>query len=157
MTVWSTFPLVQCHEQFCVLARLAAPSLEALEAVSDKHSTISLARELKVPVPETLLVRSMDGLEAARGWPYPIVVKDRFSVRWLADKAVFGSTSYADSWDELYRKVQKRLEQAGGVVGPQVWSGGRGGVSCFFLGGEADLALQLHRGRGREAVGRRGP
>src|SRR5262249_782276 len=153
MTDWTTFPLVQCHEQVCGLARLAAPSLEALEAVSDKHSTISLARELKVPVPETLLVRSMDGLEAARGWPYPIVVNERFSVSWLADKAVFGSTSYADSWDELYRKVQKRLEQAGDVLVQQFVSGEGVGFSCFSLEGKAYLPFQWHRVREENPCG----
>ena len=135
------------------LACLAAPSPEALQNVSDKHSTITLARELRVPVPETLLVRSVNDLEAARGWPYPIVVKDRFSVRWLADKAVFGSTSYARSWDDLYQKVQQRLGQAGDVLVQRFVAGEGVGFSCFALEGKACMPFQWQRVREENPCG----
>src|ERR1700693_3841323 len=90
MTDWTIFPLVRWQERFRGLARLAVPSPESLAIVSDKHTTITLARELNIPVPESVLVSSLEDLEATRAWTFPLVVKDRFSVRWLADKAVFG-------------------------------------------------------------------
>ena len=153
MTDWTVFPLVRCREQFRGLARVAAPSLEALETVSDKYRTIELARESGVPVPETLLVRSVEDLEAARGWPRPIVVKDRFSVRWLADKAVFGSTSYVHSWDDLYQRVQQRLEQAGDVLVQQFVGGAGVGFSCFALEGKAYAPFQWQRVREENPCG----
>ncbi|MGO9269594.1 MAG: ATP-grasp domain-containing protein [Terriglobia bacterium] len=153
MTDWTTFPLVQRQKQFRGLARLAAPSLAALEITSDKYRTIALARELNVPVPETLLVRCIDDLAPARGWPYPIVVKDRFSVRWLADKAVFGSASYAHSWDDLLSKVRQRLERLGDVL-VQAFVGGVGvGFSCFALEGKAYLPFQWQRIREEDPQG----
>lgn len=153
MTDWTTFPLVQREEQFQGLARLAAPSLAALEIVSDKYRTIALARELNVPVPETLFVRSIDHLAPARGWPYPIVVKDRFSVRWLADKAVFGSASYAHSWDDLRKKVRERLECLDDVLVQQFVGGVGVGFSCFALEGKACLPFQWQRVREENPCG----
>jgi hypothetical protein len=153
LTDWTIFPLVQRRSQFRELARLAAPSLAALEIVSDKYNTIALASELKVPVPETLLVRSTDDLEATRGWPHPFVVKDRFSVRWLADKTVFGSTSYTYSWDDLCQKVQQRLEQAGDVLVQRFVSGTGIGFSCFALGDKAYVPFQWQRVREENPCG----
>ncbi len=153
LTDWTTFPLVKRRSQLREVASLAAPSLEALEIVSDKYRTIILARGLKVPVPETLLVRSFDDLEVARQWPQPIVVKDRFSVRWLEDKVVLGSTSYAYSWDDLCQKVRQRLEEAGDVL-IQKLVGGRGvGFSCFALEGKAYAPFQWQRVREENPCG----
>jgi predicted ATP-grasp superfamily ATP-dependent carboligase len=153
MTDWTIYPLVQRREQLRGLVRLAAPSLEALETTSDKYRTITVARELKVPVPETLLVRSVDDLEAAHGWPYPIVVKDRFSARWLANEVVFGSTSYAYSWEDLCQGVQQRLERAGDVLVQQFVEGQGIGFSCFALEGKAYVPFQWQRVREENPCG----
>jgi predicted ATP-grasp superfamily ATP-dependent carboligase len=154
MTDWTTFPLARYREQFRDFARVAAPSLKALETVSDKYRTVTLAGELKVPVPETLLLASAEDLEPARRWPYPIVVKDRFSVRWLADKAVFGATSYAHSWDDLSQRVQQRLEQAGDVLVQRFVRGEGVGFSCFALEGKAaHLPFQWQRVREENPCG----
>jgi len=104
-------------------------------------------------VPETLLVRCTEDIEPARGWPYPVVVKDRFSIRWLAEKAVFGSASYAYSWDELLHRVEQRLERAGDVL-VQKFVGGVGvGFSCFVLKGHAHLPFQWERVREENPCG----
>jgi predicted ATP-grasp superfamily ATP-dependent carboligase len=153
MTDWTIFPLVRWQDRFRGLARLAVPSLEALEIVSDKHTTIALARELYIPVPETLLVSSVDDLRATQGWTFPLVVKDRFSVRWLADKAVFGVTSYAYSRDDLLSQVQQRLEQAGDVLVQQFEKGVGVGFSCFALESKACLPFQWERVREADPCG----
>ena len=38
-----------------------------------------------------------------------MVVKDRFSVRWANDKAVFGSVAYAYSAAELEKEAAERI------------------------------------------------
>jgi hypothetical protein len=48
-----------------------------------------------VPVPETALVQSLADLQGARKFAFPVVVKDRFSARWLGKRAVLGSVTYA--------------------------------------------------------------
>ncbi len=117
--------------------------------MADKYSTIALARESNVPVPETLLARCAEDLEPARVWPWPIVVKDRFSARWLADRTVFGSASYAYSWDDLLQKVQQRLEKAGDVL-VQEFAGGAGvGLSLFALDDRVYLPFQWATSQGK--------
>ena len=153
MSDWTTFPLAQRQKQFRGVARLAVPPLDALEITSDKYRTIGLARELDVPAPETLLVRSIDDLAPARGWHYPIVVKDRFSVRWVADKAVLGSTSYAYSWDELLERVQRRLDRVVDVLVQEFVSGVGVGFSCLVLEGKAYLPFQWQRIREEDPRG----
>jgi predicted ATP-grasp superfamily ATP-dependent carboligase len=47
---------------------------------------------------------------------FPVVVKDRFSARWLGKRAVLGSVTYAYSQDDLRQKVEQRLGEAGDVL-----------------------------------------
>jgi predicted ATP-grasp superfamily ATP-dependent carboligase len=147
MTDWTMFPLVRWQDKFRGLAHLAVPSSESLAIVSDKYNTITLARELNIPVPETVMVSSLDDLDATREWNFPLVVKDRFSVRWLADKSVFGVTSYAYSRADLLAQAKQRLEQAGDVLVQQFVKGVGVGFSCFALDNKAHLPFEWERVR----------
>ncbi len=112
---------------------------------SDKHKTILAARALNIPVPETVLVSSLDDLGRLRNLETPLVIKDRFSVRWLDDRVVFGSTDYAFSGDDLSQIVTKRLSRASDVL-VQRFAGGVGvGFSCFAAGGSVHLPFQWER------------
>jgi predicted ATP-grasp superfamily ATP-dependent carboligase len=153
MTDWTIWPLVQRQEQFLGLTRLVVPPLGALELVSDKYRTMMLASELDIPIPQTVLARRTEDVEVARDWEYPVVVKDRSSVRWLTDKAVFGSASYAYSWDELRNKVAHRLEQVDDVMVQSFASGAGVGFSCFVLDGKAYLPFQWERIREENPCG----
>lgn len=153
MTDWTTFPLVTRRAQLRGVAHLAAPSADALELVSDKYSTIELARELGVPVPETLLARSITDLEATREWTYPLVVKDRCSVRWLQDRAVFGSGSYVYSWNALVAKVQERINSVGDTMVQQFVAGAGVGFSCLVAGGKAYIPFEWERVRSENPSG----
>jgi len=147
MTDWTVFPISHYRGRFQGLTGLLVPPQEALELASDKHKTILLARTLSIPVPETLLVSSVEDLQAIRSLDFPLVIKDRFSARWLQDKVVFGSTDYAYSRDELLQKVRQRLAAAGDVL-VQQFAGGLGvGFSCFALGGSVHLPFQWERVR----------
>jgi hypothetical protein len=145
MTDWTVFPLSRHREQFQGVARLLVPPHEALEIASDKHKTVLMARALNISVPETLLVSSLEDLGRLRNLDFPLVIKDRFSVRWLDDRAVFGSTDYAYSRDDLLQIVTKRLNRAGDVL-VQRFAGGLGvGFSCFAVGGSVHLPFQWER------------
>jgi predicted ATP-grasp superfamily ATP-dependent carboligase len=145
MSDWTVYPLSRGREQFEGVARLLVPPHEALEIASDKHQTILTARALNIPVPETLLVASLDDLGRLRSLDFPLVIKDRFSVRWLDDRVVFGSTDYAFSREDLSQIVTKRLNRAGDVL-VQRFAGGVGvGFSCFAVGGSVHLPFQWER------------
>lgn len=153
MTDWTTFPLVSRQSEFRDLAILAGPPADALEIVSDKYKTVLLARGLNIPTPDTLLARSVKDLETARGWEFPLVVKDRSSVRWLTDKAVFGSASYVYSWEELLHKVQERVEMVGDALVQRFVFGDAVGFSCFVLENKTHLPFQWQRVREENPCG----
>src|SRR5262249_32296354 len=105
VTDWTLGPLSAERERFAGQYRLAMPSHAAVEFASDKFRTIELAQQIGIDVPKTHLIRSLDDLPACKGVGFPSVVKDRFSVRWIQRKAVFGSVVYAYSLDELKIKA----------------------------------------------------
>jgi hypothetical protein len=147
VTEWTTFPLSLYRDQFAGVCRLALPSHSALELAADKYRTIQLARSLDVPVPETWLIRSMQELEGLPELNFPVVVKDRSSVRWLNNRAVLGSVAYAYSKDDLYSQVERRLELAGDVLLQRFVVGAGIGFSCFASNGEFFLPFQWSRVR----------
>ena len=117
VTDWTVLPLSKYRDQFEGVCRLALGPHSALEIGADKFKTVSLARELQIPVPETSLIQSCDELDgAAANCDFPVVVKDRFSARWEGNRAILGSVAYAYSKDDLRQKVANRLEQAGDVL-----------------------------------------
>ena len=147
VTDWTLGPLSAERERFAGLCRHAMPSHAAVEFASDKFRTIELAQEIGIGVPKTRLIRSLDDLSACEGIGFPSVVKDRFSVRWIHQKAVFGSVAYAYSPDELKTRVADRLEKAGDVLIQEFVSGQGIGFSCFVADGKTFIPFQWLRVR----------
>jgi len=145
MSDWTVFPLSRYREEFQGVTRLMVPAHEALETASDKHQTILMARALNIPVPETTLVSSLDDMERLHNLGFPLVIKDRFSVRWLDGRVVFGSTDYAYSGGDLGRIVAKRLSSAGDVLVQRFARGMGVGFSCLAVGGNVHLPFQWER------------
>ena len=140
VTDWTVLPLSKYREQFHGVSRLAVGPHSALGFAGDKFKTISLARELRIPVPETALIQSLDELNSvAANFGFPVVVKDRFSAGWEGNRAILGSVSYAYSRDDLKQKVEHRLRAAGDVLVQQFVAGEGIGFSCMCV--EENLCL----------------
>ncbi|HWO38064.1 MAG TPA: hypothetical protein VNO32_55525, partial [Candidatus Acidoferrum sp.] len=116
VTDWTLGPLSAERDRFTGICRVAMPSQTALDFASDKYRTLELAKSLGVDAPVSRLVASLDDLSQLKEAQFPFVVKDRFSVRWIGKRAVFGAVSYAYSWAELEQKVEERLRVAGDVL-----------------------------------------
>jgi predicted ATP-grasp superfamily ATP-dependent carboligase len=145
LTDWTLGPLSAHRQRFADVSRVAMPSQKALEFASDKYRTIKLAESIGIGVPKTLLVDSSSDLSRLQRGPFPLVVKDRFSVRWTADKSVFGSVTYAYSAQELESRVADRVRAAGDVLVQEFASGIGLGFSCFMIAGKAFLPFQWQR------------
>ena len=147
VTDWTLGPLSRERECFKNVCRLAIPSHSAVEFASDKFRTIELARQIGIPVPNTHLMRSVDDLIEMRDCEFPVVVKDRFSVRWIEKNAVFGSVAYAYSNEDLRKTIEERLKVAGDVLVQQFVMGQGIGFSAFVAGKTAFLPFQWLRVR----------
>jgi predicted ATP-grasp superfamily ATP-dependent carboligase len=145
VTDWTLGPLSANRGRFAGICRLALPPASALAIASDKYRTIEMAQRLGIKVPRTHLIESPSDLSAAEGMGFPAVVKDRFSVRWLGDKAVFGSVAYAYSQAELKDKISTRLQAAGDVLVQEFVSGIGIGFACFIAGGSVFLPFEWER------------
>lgn len=145
VTDWTTLPLAHHREQVRFPCLIALPSPGALDLASDKYRTIELARSLDIPVPSTWLISSAREIETLPQLSFPVVVKDRFSVRWVDNKAVFGSVAYAYSREELATRTADRLQAAGDVLIQEFVRGTGIGYSCFSLDGEARIPFQWQR------------
>jgi predicted ATP-grasp superfamily ATP-dependent carboligase len=121
------------------------PSHEAFECASDKHRTVQLAESLGIGIPRTQLLNSADDLSGFQASSFPLVVKDRFSVRWVEGKAVFGSVSFAYDATGLQKKVAERVGAAGDVLVQEFVFGVGIGFSCFVAGGQCFLPFQWQR------------
>jgi len=147
VTDWTLGPLSERRERFASICRIATPSKDALEVASDKFRTIQIAQSIGISVPHTYLFRRDSEPLNSSASNFPLVVKDRFSVRWMDDSAVFGSVSYAYSAEELRSKVVERARAAGDVLVQEFISGVGIGVSCFVVGGELFVPFQWIRER----------
>jgi len=147
VTDWTLGPLSGERQRFDGICRVAMPSHPVIEFVSDKFRTVELAQQIGIAVPRTHLIHRFADLSGSRETAFPVVVKDRFSVRWVQQKAVFGSVSYADSADDLAHKVTSRLEKAGDVLVQEFVSGQGIGFSCLVAGGKTFLPFQWLRVR----------
>lgn len=128
---WTLQPLSEQRGRFDGVCRVAVPPYDAVVAASDKYATVDLARSLGMGVPRTWLLKTHAELEALNELTFPLVVKDRFSVRWSGGKAVFGSVSYAFGKEDLEAKVSERLRRAGDVIIQEFISGTGLGLSFF--------------------------
>lgn len=147
VTDWTLGPLSAERERFTGICRVAMPSQSALDFASDKYRTVELAKSLGIDVPAGCLAESLDDLSQLKESHFPLVVKDRYSVRWIDKKAVFGAVSYAYSLPEVERKVEERLRAAGDVLLQDFVSGVGIGFSCFVAGGQAFVPFQWERVR----------
>jgi predicted ATP-grasp superfamily ATP-dependent carboligase len=148
VTDWTLGPLSAQRDRFASVCRIAMPSHAAVEFASDKHRTIKLAKSLGIDVPRTQIVESLDNLSQwlqGKETRFPVVVKDRFSVRWTPQQAVLGTVAYAYSAAELESEVAKRLRAAGDVMIQEFVSGIGIGFSCFVVGGQEFLPFEWQR------------
>ncbi|HEY3973273.1 MAG TPA: ATP-grasp domain-containing protein [Candidatus Sulfotelmatobacter sp.] len=145
VTDWTLGPLSAQRQRFAGICRVAMPLPESLELASDKYGTVKLAESIGIDVPRTVLAGSNADLAQFQDGPFPVVVKDRFSVRWINGKAVFGSVAYAYSAAELEGKVSERVRMAGDVLVQEFTSGAGVGFSCFVTAGKAYLPFQWQR------------
>ena len=140
-------PLSKYREQFTAICRAAMPLHNAMELVSDKFRTIELARSLGIQVPRTRLLRSAEELSQSGEFQLPLVVKDRFSIRWIDDVARTGKTSYAYSAAEAHSRIDERIRDAGDVLIQEFVPGTGTGFSCFVIDGKTYLPFQWERVR----------
>lgn len=147
ITDWTTLPLARLAKQFASICPVVLPSPAALELAADKYRTVELAHSLRIAVPATWLIRSSDDIGPLPLLNFPVVVKDRSSVRWVGDKIVFGSVAYAYSREDLAAKIAERLSIAGDVLVQEFVRGTGVGFSCFSLNGEALSPFQWQRVR----------
>ena len=97
-------PLSHARRRFDSVCRLALPSGEALEVVTDKGRSLALAQELEVPVPRTrVIMTSEEAREAARDLEWPVVLKPAVSRLYRPeDRSIEKfSVTYADDLDSL--------------------------------------------------------
>ena len=145
ITDWTTRPISDHRDLFERVCRVALPSHHSLALTSDKYETVQLARSLGVPAPDTRLISSVEALEQLPDLQYPVVVKDRASARWMENRAVLGSVSYAYSKQDLRTRVEKRLTAATDILLQNFVAGAGVGFSCFAIDGEIFLPFQWLR------------
>lgn len=145
VTDWTIGPLSAQSERFANICRIALPAKAAFEIASDKYRTIQVAESLGIAIPRTYLIESVADFSKCGQIQLPAVVKDRYSVRWLGSKALFGSVAYAFSPTELEDKVEERLQEAGDVLVQEFVSGVGIGFSCFVVAGKVYLPFQWQR------------
>jgi predicted ATP-grasp superfamily ATP-dependent carboligase len=110
MTDWTMVPISRVRDRFPAQCAVALPPEKAMFAAADKFQTVELARSLGIPIPRTELVSSVGELEQLTDLSFPVVVKDRYSIRWTTQGGVAGSVRYAYDRDELAAIVNTRLE-----------------------------------------------
>lgn len=145
VTDWTLLPLSESRERFKYVCKVALPPASSIEQVSDKYQTLQIAKSVGIKIPQTWLIESPVDLESLRGIKFPLVVKDRFSLRWRKGRSVFGGVSYAYSREELESQVSQRLMAAGDVLVQEFIPGVGIGFSCFIAGEEARLPFQWKR------------
>ena len=131
ITDWTLQPISELRDPFNGVCRVALPPREAVDAASDKYRTIEIAQKLGISVPPTWLIRHAADLKTLPTLEFPMVVKDRFSLRRVGDRTIFGSVSYAFGHDELERKTNERLQASGDVLIQKFFGGTGIGFSCF--------------------------
>jgi predicted ATP-grasp superfamily ATP-dependent carboligase len=153
MTDATTWPLARLSDRFAGISRVCAPSPAAVERSSDKYWAVNAAREAGIRTPETLLACGLEDIEPARAWDFPIVVKDRYSMRWKDELGIPGSVRFAFSWDVLVAAVRDRLTQAGDVMVQRFAPGTGMGFAAFAVNGEIYAPFQWQRIREKDPRG----
>lgn len=97
------------RQRFEKVCRLAVADTAALEQVTDKSRTLSLAQGLAVPVPLTRVVYTAEeAREAATSLKWPVVLKPAVSRVYCPARGVIEkfSVSYADSLESLLKCME---------------------------------------------------
>lgn len=139
-------PLAAARRRFEGVARLALPEPEALARAADKVATLELARELGIPVPKTLVVRTgEEAAAAARELAWPIVVKPQVSKRYRGGEGIEAfHVRYADTPDRLRAAVAELEGRCAALL--QAYVEGAGvGVELLACDGESLAAFQHRR------------
>ncbi|MFZ1008096.1 MAG: ATP-grasp domain-containing protein [Candidatus Sulfotelmatobacter sp.] len=147
VTDWTLLPLSEYRERFKHICKVALPPASSIGQVVDKYQTLRIAKSVGIKIPKTWLIESPGDLVSLRGIKFPLVVKDRFSLRWHDGRAVFGGVSYAYSREELEIQVSQRLMAAGDVLVQEFITGVGIGFSCFIASEEVRLPFQWKRVR----------
>ena len=105
MTERTTLPLSRDRDTIAAASgRLVLPRHDIVLRAFDKHETTSLAAELGVAVPRTIVVSSTpEARQQAPLLPYPVVVKPRSSHEYVGGRAVrtTGAPAYARRPEEF--------------------------------------------------------
>jgi predicted ATP-grasp superfamily ATP-dependent carboligase len=145
ITDWTMVPISRVRDRFPEGCAVALPPEKAMVAASDKFQTVELARSLGIPVPRTELVSTLAELQRLTDLSFPVVVKDRYSIRWTPQGGVAGSVRYAYSRDELNDIVSERLGVVQDVL-LQEFVHGRGlGLAGFVTPGQLRIPFAWQR------------
>lgn len=99
---WSLIPISKNRDKLTPYLKLPIASQDSILTCFDKRSTLELALENGVPIPETRFVKNSAELNlAAQEMRYPCVVKPRWSVVWQKDRAFDRRGGFVNSPSEL--------------------------------------------------------
>jgi len=149
-TIW---PLSYNRLQFEGLTHLCLPPHTALEQLNDKYHTVRIAQKLGIAVPRTLLITRIEELETVRDWGFPLVMKDRFSIRWSDLGGISGGVVYAYSYEDLVKAAQNRLQLVRDVLVQEYVEGNGIGFSCFLINKQSHAPFQWRRLREKDPKG----
>ena len=139
-------PLANARERFHPATRLALPENHALELARDKLRTVTLARDLGVPVPATVFASTAaEAIAVLRDVGPPVVLKPRFS-RLLIDNRVVVSSQVSYAFDAA--DVARAFNQApapGGFLVQEYTPGTGVGVELLLEEGKPLLMFQHRR------------
>lgn len=133
------------HRQNLSELKIAMPAQKSLDLVLDKAKTMSLARELEVPVPGSVLIGTMDELEAKLPEiRFPVVLKPSRSIGTGESGASQLQVSYAFGQDELRAGCLHAL-RFGKVLLQEYFQGAGVGIELIAKEGEIVYAFQHMR------------
>lgn len=144
VTERSLVPISNLREKLAPIP-IAMPSADALDIVLDKSRTMAMAAELGVPVPGSVLIGSMDELEAAIGdIRFPVVLKPSRSIGSGDSGASQLQVSYAFDEGELRAGCLHAL-RFGQVLLQEYFQGAGVGIELIAQQGELVYAFQHRR------------
>ncbi len=98
----SLVPISKNRDRLTPYVKLPIASHDSILSCFDKSSTLKLAMENGVPIPQTRFVQNSAELKlAAQEMSYPCVVKPRWSVVWQKDRAFDRRGGFVNSASEL--------------------------------------------------------
>lgn len=145
LTDWTMVPISRVRDRFPASCCVALPPEKAMVSAADKYQTVELARSLGIPVPRTELVTSVDQLAELTDLSFPVVAKDRYSIRWTEQGGVSGSVRYAYNQGELSRIVSERLAVVQDVLLQEFVHGAGMGLAGFVSATQLRIPFEWKR------------